>query len=809
MRISENIKKLQEFNRDYAEKNGVSKGEVRDFGLELMQYESEIRRIEEAKKIKPAVGVFGQSQCGKSYLISELTGGSNAHLMIDGLEKKKIMDYNQINTQTESTALVTRITSDIYPENSPEKHALIKYMNPYDVMWSFVVGFYSTMKWGKFALSKEKINKINKQIENKDDGSEPIPDSILFPSEFSDCISWIEQRLSSNDLANASLGYLNRNNSPTFTIGIEKFILLASTLWYCDKNITSAFRARLETLKYLNYRTEGYLPEVFLKDALKASTLKTLTLKFNNSEVLANNHGVLLASGDNEDDSTRLANIQTVIKEVVLPVTETKNEPILENMDILDFPGARALQGMEGYDTAAIESEISDNSSSILKDVYKRGKLLYLFDVYKKRYDITLLVFCSENEPQEAPVLGTKINEWIEMDSSQKPKDSTLFVAFTKSDLMLEANDVDEDAHTRVTSRFKDNFADYYKGNWVDNYNDTELPFQNFYFVRNPQVTNKAFDMSKGEEVWRTGFEKSRDILINAFNNNKSAHKYLGSEMDNLLEQVFTPGNNGINHLKSKIINRFLSDPNKKMNFLDGKQNDILDYCISYKKRFADEDQAQYEKRQKKEALNFVSKLKVSQKALPAILNTISNTCPNSAYLYHTIRKIIDGYTDQSKVIISTPKPLKDGIPVFLEDWLKKCKKERLHEDNSLKGTKLKGSELDKFFDVLQKYLTDKETFLNELVDDFSAIFDVQNKMQDSIAVRNYLLWIVGEKVYYLNHKDTNSTPTDPVKIPEELTFNDFVLNIWEEQLPKIYSDDFQMKKTEEGKDLLDQVVFD
>ena len=36
-----------------------------------------------------------------------------------------------------------------------------------------------------------------------------------------------------------------------------------------------------------------------------------------------------------------------------------------------------------------------------------------------------------------------------------------------------------------------------------------------------------------------------------------------------------------------------------------------------------------------------------------------------------------------------------------------------------------------------------------------------------NIIVRNYLLWIVGEKVYYLQYNDTNSTPNEPVKITE------------------------------------------
>ena len=108
---------------------------------------------------------------------------------------------------------------------------------------------------------------------------------------------------------------------------------------------------------------------------------------------------------------------------------------------------------------------------------------------------------------------------------------------------------------------------------------------------------------------------------------------------------------------------------------------------------------------------------------------------------------------------------------------------------------------------TLYKYLTHK-SFLNELVEDFSDLFDFQQDMANNIILRNYLLWIVGEKVYYLKNKETNSTPSDPIKIPHELRFNDYILNIWEKQLPEIYAENYTKRKSNVGKDILEKVVF-
>ena len=121
MKSLENIQKLQQFNREFAEEAGCSTDEVRSYGMQLKSYEIELQRINAARGVKPAVGIFGQSQCGKSYLVSELTGGLECNLTIKGLEEKNIMDYNQRNAAKESTALVTRITSDKYSDSAYPK----------------------------------------------------------------------------------------------------------------------------------------------------------------------------------------------------------------------------------------------------------------------------------------------------------------------------------------------------------------------------------------------------------------------------------------------------------------------------------------------------------------------------------------------------------------------------------------------------------------------------------------------------------------------------------------------------------------
>ena len=72
---------------------------------------------------------------------------------------------------------------------------------------------------------------------------------------------------------------------------------------------------------------------------------------------------------------------------------------------------------------------------------------------------------------------------------------------------------------------------------------------------------------------------------------------------------------------------------------------------------------------------------------------------------------------------------------------------------------------LEVLLDKMKKY------FLRpEFMDDIIQIFDKHFKEggYDRVKIiRNYLSWILGEKLYYLEYQEQNGTPDAPIKIPE------------------------------------------
>ena len=138
--------------------------------------------IEDALTVPSALGVFGQSQCGKSYLVSELTGGKQLKVLIPGVEDKGFQDFNQLNAEMESTAVVTRFTSKASGDSIPEKSVKVKFLSPTEIMWSFTWGFYSELKFASgFEMEDERKDNIRKEILSDDNSSKFISDCIHSP----------------------------------------------------------------------------------------------------------------------------------------------------------------------------------------------------------------------------------------------------------------------------------------------------------------------------------------------------------------------------------------------------------------------------------------------------------------------------------------------------------------------------------------------------------------------------------------------------------------------------------------------------
>ena len=794
-----NVKDLKNLNSELQSWNDQFSGDLKEqeFIVDSRAFHSmsiELDRIERAEGTRTALGIFGESQCGKSYLTSALIGGMDTQLMIDGLNEPKFHDYNQNEAGKESTSLVTRMTSYDESYDVPSKSVMVRYLSPSDIMWSFVYGFYNELDWLKgFNLDEEQVSAIEKRI-NSDDNSSRMMDNVeLLRNEFSECLTWIvENRIYEGPLADSASDYFSSHDK----ISIEKYVDLVSTLWKCDETLTKAFRARIETLSGLDFSHSGSIPEKLLKKLLDATSLDKLSKEVGQNNLFSSKNGDIT---ENEYDELKIANLQAVIKEVCLLTKADDKESLISKVDLLDFPGSRAWTGVQkSNDSIRLKEDSEKDDLSLISHVFKRGKLRYLFELYKKEFDISLLLFCTETDkPQLTEPSKEMLEGWVKMyqnneDELDRP---SLFVAFTKIDKLLRsAQNTDSDsANERITARFKENFQDSF-GSWTKNYKGKDRAFNNIYLVRNPRADNNCFERDDADnEKWRAGWEDGKNTTRKHWMNNEMVEKFLGEKKDVLFDKVFEPGSYGLKYLQEQINNKFDSEPDKKEKYLRSRIDEVEERLRAYLKKYSPNTNKQAAKdEQKKLAMEFISGVRSNYESLGLILNAIHDNCPDPTYLDSLLNKATKMNVGSGPVQLGSP--LASIIPKFVDNWFGKLDRNNNLSDES--GIRMQ--ELKLFFKTIKKYILRKDN-TPEIIDPFSG-FDLIGNPAHTRALRNYLIWHVGEKVYYLEYVEQNGTPKGPINIPNDLDPRTFVLNeIWNKQLPEIYAGNFEMKLPKNG----------
>jgi hypothetical protein len=193
---------------------------------------------------------------------------------------------------------------------------------------------------------------------------------------------------------------------------------------------------------------------------------------------------------------------------------------LLEHADILDFPGGRALKGINGFGKA----ELSTGRLEHAIEVYKRGKLTHLFEQYAALREITGLCLCSPGPTKpEAIQLQSQVEQWLKIRHGAATPQVTgeverpsLFVALTKFDMSLGALRSDN-ASDRWESRVQEACVDFWARNpssWILNWGQRGRAFDNLFWIRNPyadQMRSLAPGHADFEKV-KSGFFAARAV---------------------------------------------------------------------------------------------------------------------------------------------------------------------------------------------------------------------------------------------------------------------------------------------------------
>ena len=472
------------------------------------------RKLRRAWSRKQSLGLFGPSQAGKSFLVGAMLSHELGSLEVLG--RSGAVDFlKQINPAkgVESTGVVTRFSAQPVPILR-RGDFYCELLSLESVLQSMATGFLV-----ECTSPPVDVDRVERTLrEARLQAGPPAPPIYARAWE----TVWHELTKKYQD-RHPYLNELRRH--PALKTGIDVVTaagwqLVYSLLWggpgYA-KDIDSLMRTLVTGIEQLSYaeavevglehvRASSDRPSVIDASCLNAAGQGRDIIR-----VFSHDSGREVAV-----DPGVLAALIAEIRLVLAPVPGS----LLDRCDILDFPGGRALKGINGFGHAELASGKLENAI----EVYKRGKLTFLFEQYSLDREITALLLCSPGPTKpEAIQLQSQVESWLTIrHGAPTPRDAkeieqpSLFLALTKFDMSLGALRADN-AKDRWDSRVDEACVDFWArghGSWILNWGGKNKPFTNLFWIRNPYA-DQMLSLKPGDadyERVKEGYFASRAV---------------------------------------------------------------------------------------------------------------------------------------------------------------------------------------------------------------------------------------------------------------------------------------------------------
>ncbi|MDB4946503.1 MAG: hypothetical protein JWP97_6037 [Labilithrix sp.] len=475
------------------------------------------RKLRRAWGRRQSVGLFGPSQAGKSFLVGALLSHELGSLKV--MARDREVDFlGEINPAkgVESTGTVTRFTTSTSAQPLRKGDFYCELLPLEGVLQSMATGFL--VECTSPPLDVDRVERTLREARLQ--AGPPAPPSYARAWD----TVWLDLTRKYQD-RHPYLNELRKN--PTLRDGkldvqtAAGWMLVFSLLWggpgYAKDVDALMFRlvqgveqlghAEAVEISLEHVRASSDAPSVIDASCLNALGTSRSVVTATTTEAIARD--VALEPGV----------LAALVAEIRLPLRAVPGS-LLEKADLLDFPGGRALKGINGFGPAELGTGRLDNAI----EVYKRGKLTFLFEQYSLDREITALLLCSPGPTKpEAIQLQSQVESWLQIrHGSPTPKDPKeleapgLFIALTKFDMSLGALRSDN-AKDRWDSRVQEACIDFWArghGSWILNWGKAGRPFSNLFWIRNPYA-DQMQALKPGDadyEIVKQGYLSSRAV---------------------------------------------------------------------------------------------------------------------------------------------------------------------------------------------------------------------------------------------------------------------------------------------------------
>lgn len=511
----------------------------------LVNYRRKLNKKKYALEGNPAAAIYGASQMGKSYLVSNLLSEKGTPFTVIDGEGKSYVFLDEINPEgkkKEATSIVTRFSTN-YKWLNPAFPVKVKLLSPADIVLVLCDSYFNDVKTKiDIALKIDFINEKVKEICIKYDGSTK-QQTLLDEDSILDIFDYFHTNFSTKATNIIHSTFFEKIPSLISKTKADDWCEIFSLLWNGNEKINNLFSELLKHYAKLDFNSEIYVPiETVLRTKgtlLDVARLREIYIGTSGTELnyKPDTSALIFQNGQEKlIDSFSKSFLCALTAELTfcLPKELEKSKTFLKNTDLLDFPGARNRLGIH-------EEEIVDED---IPKMLLRGKVAYLFNKYSYSEKINILLFCQNNEKVEVQnIVPDLLNNWISDMIGKTPEERNNFISTSKVpplfivstmfniDMQFDYNNDRPDNLDARNNRWKGRFITVFNEifgskKWLTEWTTNNSYFQNIFLLRDYRFSSdtesklfKGFNENKteNEEIFHDSYPNFRKDLRQSF----------------------------------------------------------------------------------------------------------------------------------------------------------------------------------------------------------------------------------------------------------------------------------------------------
>lgn len=488
-----------------------------------------------------SVGFFGLSQAGKSYLISAMAAGEGGELEtdLDGRRLNFIKHVNPPGHGKEATGLVTRFTRG--PGDAPKGYPLeLSLFAEVDLAKVLGNAFFNDFDREQvdWDLSPAHLRRHLADLElrrNRQPTGGVSEDNVV------ELLEYFEQRYPK------TTEQLKADYWPS-AIALAPYLepkdraALFSVLWGEIRELTEIYLSLRQGLAIVGHAQTAYAPvsalvrtdtsgELSQADSImNVDILERLGRDASDTiEIVPRLDGKALPAV--QLPRSLLAALTTELRFVLADPPRT---PVLEQVDLLDFPGYRGRLAVA--DIGEVRKQLKDDQVDPVAQLVLRGKVAYLFERYTDDQEMNLLVLCAPSHKQsDVKDLGPVLETWVHATQGADPhtrarRSPGLVWAVTMFDHRLspvpgETEDLMRKGWEGMMKlALLERFGGY---NWLHEWAPGR-PFDNLFLVRKPRMAAAVIETDQdGERAILPNQRERLALLRRTFCDEPSVRKHL------------------------------------------------------------------------------------------------------------------------------------------------------------------------------------------------------------------------------------------------------------------------------------------